>query len=307
MTRAILHRVARGVTTILIVATLVFIIVRVTGDPVRALLPEGTPTGLEDVYRRRWGLDQPVWQQYVLYLTGIARGDFGQSYFGGGSALTVVLERVPATLNLAIPSFIISTLLGVTSGTVAALRRGRLLDRVLSSTSLVASTVPPFIVGVLLVFLFSVTLRWFPSAGDQTLQHLVLPLITLTIVPAAVLARMTRASMADALALPSVDHAKALGLPRHVQVLQYALPNALLPLLTVLGFELAYMIAGSSVIEVLYGWPGVGRLFIQAADRSDYAVVQTIVILITASVVTFLALTDTAYRAADPRLRRRAR
>lgn len=305
MFSVIATRIFRALATITIVATVVFTIIRITGDPIRSFVPEGTPPEIENLYRQRFGLDKPIWEQYLVYLKGIARGDFGQSYFESSPAMDVVLQRIPATLQLTVPAFVLSSLTGIFIGIFAALHRGRWIDRVLSSTSVVFSAIPSFALGVVLVLVFAVVLHWFPSAGNQTPRHLILPLITMLIAPAALLARMTRASMADALSLPSLDHAAGLGIPRWRRIVQYALPNALLPLITLLGFELAYLLAGSSVIEVLFSWPGVGKLFVQAANQHDFAVVQCVVLLVTTSVVLVNAMVDISYRVADPRLRRR--
>lgn len=299
----ILTRVVRGLATILLVATFVFVTVRLTGDPIRSLLPEGTPASIEEQYRQRWGLDQPIQEQYLHYLAGLLRGDFGQSYFEARPAMAVVLDRIPTTLALAIPAFFLSTVVGVTTGTIAALRRGRLLDKALTSVNVVLGALPPFALGVMLVLAFAVGLGWFHSSGSELPKDLILPMVAMATAPAAMLARMTRAAMCDALAMPCVEHAKALGVSAPRRVLQYAIPNALLPIVTLLGFDAAYLIAGSSVIEVLFGWPGVGRLFVQAVNQHDFAVVQCVVIVITTSVVVVFALTDVAYRWIDPRLR----
>lgn len=304
MTKEILVRLLRGLATILIVATVVFIIVRLTGDPVRSVLPDGTAPEIEQQYRERWGLDRSLPEQYLTYLLGIFRGDFGRSYFDADSALNVVLSRIPATLALTVPSFIVATAAGLLFGIIAALRRGGALDRFITTTSVIFGAVPSFVLGVILVLVFSVSLGWLPSAGNSTPAHIVLPLVTMAVASGASLARMTRASMADALAMPSMEHAKSLGISPIKRVLGYALPNAMLPLITVIGFELAYLLAGSSVIEVLFSWPGIGRLFVQAADRNDFAVVQAVVILITVSVVIVNALIDISYRVLDPRLRK---
>jgi peptide/nickel transport system permease protein len=298
-------RIFRALATIAIVATVVFTIIRITGDPIRSFVPEGTPPEIENLYRQRFGLDKPIWEQYLVYLKGIAHGDFGQSYFESSPAMDVVLQRIPATLQLTVPAFVLSSLTGIFVGIFAALHRGRWIDRVVSSTSVVLSAIPSFALGVVLVLVFAVFLHWLPSAGNQTPRHLILPLIAMLIAPAALLARMTRASMADALSLPSLEHAAGLGIPRWRRIVQYALPNALLPLITLLGFELAYLLAGSSVIEVLFSWPGVGKLFVQAANQHDFAVVQCVVLLVTTSVVLVNAMVDISYRVADPRLRRR--
>ncbi len=304
MISAVLIRVVRSIVAILIVVTLVFVVVRLTGDPIRSVLPENTPEDIVQQYRIKWGLNGSLWQQYVDYIKGLLHGDFGRSYFDDTGALNAVVTRVPATLELAVPAFVLSTVAGLGLGITAAVRKGSALDRIISSGSIAMAALPGFLLGVVLMLIFGVKLHWLPTAGNNGLDHLVLPVITMAGTTAGVLARITRTSMIEALALPCLAHARALHVRRRRRTFAHALPNAALPLITVLGFELAYLVAGSSIVEVLFSWPGVGRLFVQASERNDFAVVQCIVVLVTVSVVIVYALTDVLYRVVDPRLRR---
>jgi peptide/nickel transport system permease protein len=302
-TRAIIIRVVRSLAAILIVITLIFCVVRLTGDPVRSVVPESAPPSMVEHYRKLFGLDAPLWRQYVVYLGGLLRGDFGASYFDANGALYIVLQRVPATLRIAVPAFLLSTVLGLVLGILAAARAGGRLDRAISSTAIGFAALPNFLLGVVLMLVLGVRLQWLPTVGDSAPGAMVMPVITMALPATAMLTRVTRSAMADALALPCLAHAAAIHVNSRRRLFVHALPNAARPILTVIGFEVAYLVAGSSVIEVLFSWPGVGALFVQAAEQNDYAVVQCIVVLITVSVVIVHALTDLAYRLVDPRLR----
>jgi peptide/nickel transport system permease protein len=301
--RAIVSRVVRSLAAVLIVVTLVFFVVRLTGDPVRSLVPENAPQTTVDHYRRLFGLDAPLWQQYLLYLRGLLHGDFGASYFDANGALNIVLERIPATLQIAIPAFVLSTVVGLALGILAAAHAGGLLGRTISSTAIGFAALPNFVVGIVLILVLGVQLRWFPAAGDDSVDSMIMPVLTMALPPAAILARVTQTSVIEALALPCVAHAQAIHVSRRRRIMAHALPNAARPILTIIGFDLAYLVAGSAVVEVLFGWPGVGALFVRASEQNDYAVVQCIVVLVTISVVLVHALTDVAYSLVDPRLR----
>jgi peptide/nickel transport system permease protein len=303
LTRAIVVRVVRSLAAILIVVTLVFFVVRLTGDPVRALVPENAPQETVDHYRRLFGLDAPLWQQYFYYLRGLLRGDFGASYFDANGALDIVMQSIPATLQIAIPAFLLSTVVGLVFGILAASHSGGRLGRIISSTAIGFAALPNFVIGIVLILVLGVQLRWFPTAGNASVASMVMPTLTMAMPPAAILARVTQASMIEALALPCVAHAQAVHVSRRRRILAHALPNAARPILTIVGFDFAYLVAGSAVVEVLFGWPGVGALFVRASQQNDYAVVECIVVVVTISVVIVHALTDMAYRLVDPRLR----
>jgi len=207
MISAVLIRVVRSIVAILIVVTLVFVVVRLTGDPIRSVLPENTPEDIVQQYRIKWGLNGSLWQQYVDYIKGLLHGDFGRSYFDDTGALNAVVTRVPATLELAVPAFVLSTVAGLGLGITAAVRKGSALDRIISSGSIAMAALPGFLLGVVLMLIFGVKLHWLPTAGNNGLDHLVLPVITMAGTTAGVLARITRTSMIEALSLPCLAHA----------------------------------------------------------------------------------------------------
>nr|WSY48843.1 ABC transporter permease [Streptomyces sp. NBC_00886] len=304
MISAIAARAVRAVLTVWMVVTAVFVIIRLTGDPIRSLLPENTPAPIVAEYRHRWGLDKSMVEQYWTYLGGVTHGDFGVSYFDSQGALHDVLGKIPATLDIALPAFVIAAVSGTAAGILAAVNRGGRADRVVTMGAVAFASFPPFLIGVVLMLVFGVELKWLPTAGSGSTASLILPIVTLVLASTPPIARIARASMSTALNLPCIAHAQALHVSRRRQIVAHALPQAALPLMTVLGFQLSYLIAGSTVIEVLFSWPGVGRLFVQAANQHDFSVVQCVVLLVTVSVVVVNALTDLAYQAADPRLRR---
>ncbi len=303
LARAIVIRVIRSLAAILIVVTLAFFVVRLTGDPVRSLVPENAPQTEVDQYRKLFGLDAPLWQQYLYYIRGLFHGNFGASYFDANGALDIVMQRVPATLQIAVPAFLLSTATGLTFGIFAASHSGGRFGRIISSVAIGFAALPNFVVGIVLILVLGVQLHWFPTAGNTSPGSMVMPVLTMALPPAAILARVTQSSMIEALALPCLAHARAIHAGRRRRITAHALPNAARPILTTVGFDFAYLVAGSAVVEVLFSWPGVGALFVQASEQNDYAVVQCIVVLVTVSVVIVHALTDLAYRVVDPRLR----
>jgi peptide/nickel transport system permease protein len=258
--RVIFSRMARAMATLWLVVTLVFVLLRVSGDPLLALLPDDTDPRTVEAYRERWGLDRPLLVQYGYYVANVVRGDLGRSFRDGREAIDIVIERVPKTLELGLSALLVGVLLGIPAGTVAALWRGTFVDRTLMMISVLGYSVPTYFLGLLLILLFSLTLRWLPSAGSGTLSHLVMPAMTLGAWIAASLARFTRSALLDVLEQPYMRTARAKGLTRLAQIAQHAFPNAAIPIVTLLGIMIGHLIAGSVIVETVFAWPGVGRL-----------------------------------------------
>jgi peptide/nickel transport system permease protein len=290
--------------TLWLVVTLVFVLLRVSGDPLLVLLPDDTDPRTVEIYRARWGLDRPLPVQYGYYVASVFRGDLGRSFRDGREAMDIVLERVPKTLELGLSALLIGVLLGIPAGTVAALWRGTFVDRTLMMISVLGYSVPSYFLGVLLILLFSLTLRWLPSAGAGTLTHLAMPAMTLGTWIAASLARFTRSAVLDVLEQPYMRTARAKGLTRLAQITRHALPNAAIPTVTLLGLMIGHLIAGSVIVETVFAWPGVGRLTVTSVTSRDLAIVQTIVLLVAASMVTSNLVVDLLYGWLDPRIRR---
>jgi peptide/nickel transport system permease protein len=305
MPRFILSRLAHAALTIAMVVTFAFVVLRLSGDPAQIILGADAEPEAVDAFRASWGLDDPVWLQYFRYFGAILSGDLGRSMRDGRDAMTLVLERVPATLALTLPALVIKLGLGIPAGMLAALHRNSLLDRAVMALAVAGFTVPSFVLGLLLVLVFAVQLGWLPSGGQGTWQHAVLPVITLGVGGAAVLARFTRSAMLEVLGQPYIRTASAKGVPWGAVVRGHALPNAAIPTVTIIGFMVGSLIAGAVVVESVFSWPGVGRLLVVAVANRDLAVVQCILLLVAGTMVTSNLVVDLLYGVLDPRLRSR--
>ncbi|RKK02832.1 ABC transporter permease subunit [Pseudoroseomonas wenyumeiae] len=303
MLRFLGTRLARALLTLVLVVTFAFVVLRLSGDPALLIMSADAPPEAIAAFRRAWGLDDPLWVQYLRYFGAILHGDLGQSMRDGRSAIDLVAERVPATLALTIPALLIKVGLGIPAGVQAALHRNSWIDRAVMFLAVAGFTVPSFVLGLLLVLLFAVQLGWLPSGGQESWRHAVLPVITLGMGGAAVLARFTRSAMLEVLGQPYMRTALAKGVPWHVAVRRHALPNAAIPTVTIVGFMVGSLLAGAVVVESVFSWPGVGRLLVVAVANRDLAVVQCILLLVAATMVTANLLVDLLYGVLDPRLR----
>lgn len=303
MLRFLLLRFARALITIALVVTFAFVVLRLSGDPALIILgPEAPPEAIV-AFRQSWGLDDPIWQQYLRYFAAIARGDLGVSMRDGQSAISLVTQRIPATLELTIPALFLKLGLGIPAGIYAALHRDSTIDRVVMMAAVAGFTIPSFVLGLLLVLVFAVTLGWLPSGGQDTWLHAVLPVATLGIGGAAILARFTRSAMLEVLGQPYIRTASAKGVPWAKVVRGHALPNAAIPTVTIIGFMVGSLIAGAVVVESLFAWPGVGRLLVVSVANRDLAIVQCILLLVAATMVISNLTVDILYGFLDPRLR----
>lgn len=297
------RRALRGLLTLWAVASVVFIGSRISGDPTFWLLPDDAPIEQREALRTQLGLDGSLTDQYGHYLAQVSRGDFGLSFRERRPVIEMFIERIPATLRLAGISFLLSLLLGVPIGIVAALNRNTTLDRLVMSLSFFGQALPNFVLGIALILVFSLSLRVLPSGGDATWRHYLMPVITLGTASAAGLARLTRSGMLDVLQQDYMRTAAAKGLTRSVVVLKHGLRNGFLPVLTVLGFQLGTLITGSVVVETVFAWPGMGRLIVTAVTQRDYPVLQFSVLVVAGSVVLANTLVDILYGTLDPRVR----
>ncbi|WP_168201724.1 ABC transporter permease [Phreatobacter aquaticus] len=296
-------RLLRALITIALVVTFAFVVLRLSGDPALIILgPEAPPEAIA-AFRTAWGLDEPLWKQYFSYFGAIAQGELGRSMRDGRSAIALVAERIPATLALTIPALLLKLGIGIPAGIFAALNRGSLADRMVMLLSVAGFTVPSFVLGLVLVLIFAVQLGWLPSGGQDSWRHAILPVITLGIGGAAVLARFTRSAMLEVLGQPYVRTASAKGVPWRRVVIGHALPNATIPTVTIIGFMVGSLIAGAVVVESVFSWPGVGRLLVVAVANRDLAVVQCILLLVAATMVVSNLIVDFLYGFLDPRLR----
>jgi ABC-type dipeptide/oligopeptide/nickel transport system permease component len=304
MTRFLVRRLLLTIPVLLGVATLVFALIHlVPGDPVQAMLGESaSPQDIADL-RSRLGFDQPLLVQYGGFLKGVLTGDLGSSLRTDRPVAATIVERLPATFELAGAAMIVATLIALPLGIIAAVGARTPVDYAATALALLGISIPNFWLGPLLAIGFSVTLGWLPVSGRGTLAHLVLPAITLGAPLAAVLARMTRASVIEELGELYVLAARARGVSRARAVLRHAFPNSLIPIVTVLGLQFGAVLTGAVITETIFAWPGVGRLLIQSISFRDYPVVQGCILLIAVTYVAMNLLTDLAYGLLDPRIR----
>ncbi|TKT82429.1 ABC transporter permease [Aquamicrobium sp. LC103] len=300
--RYVLSRLLGGLLTLLLIVTLTFFALRLSGDPIQVLLPDTTPQEVVELYRERWGLDQPLAVQYVKYVVGIFHGDFGLAFSDGRSALQVVLERVPATAMLALAAIAIGVICGIGGGIVAALNRNSAIDRAVIAFAVFGYAVPNFFFGILLILLFTVKLGWLPSSGSGTIWHLIMPALTLGLWASTPLARITRASVLETLGQPYMVTVRAKGLPYYYGVFRHALPNAAIPIITILGLNFGTLIGGAVITETVFAWPGIGRLTVSAVANRELAIVQVIVLFVATIMVSINLVVDLLYTWIDPRI-----
>ena len=299
-----LRRFAVLIPTVLGAITLVFFFLHmIPGDPVEVMLGETAQQADKERLREELGLNLPVHVQYGNFLTRIAQGDLGDSYFYRRPVVQVIAERIPATMELAVVAFLVAGLIAIPLGIIAALREGTTVDNLSVLFSLVGVSMPNFWLGPLLIILFSIKLGWFPVSGRTGAASLVLPAITLGIALAAFLSRMTRASLLERLGEDYLTVARAKGLPEWKVILKHALRNALIPIITVMGLQIGVLLSGAIITENVFAWPGIGTLLINAIEARDYPLVQGCVLLISLSYVLVNLVTDLVYGWADPRIR----
>jgi len=303
MLRFLLIRLCRAALTVALVVTFAFVVLRMSGDPALIIMSVDAPPEAIAAFRKAWGLDDPIWLQYLRYFSAIGQGELGQSMRDGRPAMQLVLERIPATLALTLPALALKLGIGIPAGIYAALHRDSLMDRIVMVTAVAGFTVPSFVLGLVLVLVFSVQLGWLPSGGQESWRHAILPVLTLGIGGAAVLARFTRSAMLEVLGQSYIRTASAKGVPWARVVRGHALPNAAVPTVTVVGFMVGSLIAGAVVVESVFSWPGVGRLLVVAVANRDLSVVQCILLLVAMTMVSANLIVDLLYGLLDPRLR----
>jgi peptide/nickel transport system permease protein len=300
---SILHPLAMIVVPLWAIATIVFFLSRLGGDPAAMMLPAGTP--LEDIERFRvlMGFDRPLFEQYFVFLADALRGDFGASIEDGRPAFTVILERLPASMELALASLVFGIVLGGTAGYVSAVWRGGWIEFFAMSLALLGQATPKFWLGIMLIMVFSVWLGVLPTGGRDSWVHLILPAITLGTFTAATIARFLRSSMLEVLGEDYVRTAWSKGLLPAAVYRKHVLRNALLPIITVLGLLIGESIGNAMIVETIFYWPGVGNTILQAISRKDFAVLQAGVIVLSFIFILTNTIVDLVYTMVDPRIR----
>ena len=301
--RFVLIKLARALITLWLVVTFAFVILHMSGDPIEILIGDQAEQEVIERYRALYGLDRPMHEQYLRYFFGVATGDLGFSLSDQRPVVDLLAEAIPATLELGLTALVVSMLIGIPLGIIAALNRNKAIDRFVMTFAVLGFSIPNFFLGILLILFFSLWLRWLPTAGMGTWAHLVMPALTLGTAAAGSLARFTRSSMLEVLNKLYMRTAVAKGVPRARRIRWHALPNAAIPLVTVLGFRLGDLIAGSIVTETVFAWPGVGRALVSAVTARDLAVVQGVLLLTACTMVVANFLVDVAYGWIDPRIR----
>ena len=304
MTRHLFLRLLFILPALWLILTMVFLLVHIVpGDPVQQMLGEGARAEDLQQLRHALGLDRPLHVQYGRYLAGLLRGDWGQSFRFQMPVLRVVLERYPATLELAVVGLLVCAAIGIPAGMLAARRRGHPADRAVGFFTLLGLSVPNFALGPVLILAFSIQLGWLPVSGRGALANFVLPAVTLGAALAAILTRMVRSSMIEELSSDYVRTARAKGLAESAVLFRHAFRNALIPIVTILGLQFGTLLAGTIVTETIFSWPGIGRLTVQAIAARDYPLLQGCILVIAFSYVVVNLLTDFVYALVDPRVR----
>jgi peptide/nickel transport system permease protein len=304
----ITRRLLQGILIIFLVSVITFVIMRLLpGDPLMLLLGEGRikmTNELREAIRHKWGFDRPYYEQYLIWIASLLRGDFGESLVRRGVPVRqMILEAAPVTGFLNLVSLLIAAVIAIPAGILAGVRRNSLFDYGTAFFSTLGVSLPNFWVALMAIITFAVMLDWVPPYGLKTWRGYILPVAVLAVEQMALLARVMRGATIETLTQDYVRTARAKGLAEHVVVTRHAVRNALLPVVTVVGFQIAYILSGTIVIETIFALPGIGRLFIDSLGRLDYQVVQSLVVVLSALVVLVNLLTDLVYAVVDPRIR----
>ncbi len=299
----LVQRLWQAVLVLLAVSVLSFVLIFLSGDPVASLVPLNARQEDVDNIRRQYNLDQPIVVQYAIFLRRAVAGDLGESFKFRSDALSVVLGRLPNTMLLACTSMLLSMLISLPLGILAASYKGRLPDALSSLVALLGISMPSFWLGVILILVFAGGLRWLPASGSGTWQHLVLPTITVSAFATGLLIRLVRRSVADTMAQMFVVTARSKGLSERTIAWTHVLRNSAIPVVTVMGLQFGALLGGSVVVETVFAWPGVGWLMIQAIEARDLPVIRAAVLMLALFIVVINLVVDVLYTLLDPRIR----
>jgi ABC-type dipeptide/oligopeptide/nickel transport system permease component len=304
MAAFLVRRLLLTLPVVWIVVTLVFALIHlVPGDPVAQMLGEGAPLPEIQRMRHELGLDRPILDQYKTYIAGLVKGDLGVSFRNQQSVAKAIATRFPATLLLTAAAILVSLLISIPLGVLAAVRRGRFTDKAIGVFTLFGISLPNFALGPMLILLFSIALGLLPVSGRGSFAHLILPAGTMGMALAAITTRMVRASMLEEIQQDYVRTARAKGLAERTVLFKHALRNGLLPVVTILGLQAGALLAGAIITETIIAWPGLGRMTVQAINSRDYPLLQGCILTISLSYIVINLLTDVVYSIVDPRIR----
>jgi len=302
MTRFLVGRVVQAVLTVLVLTFVIFMIGRLTGNPADTMLPADAPASQREALIERMGLDQPLLQQYWLYISNFARGDFGTSVRTGGPVVDVVIPRLMNSLALVSVGFIMALVVGIPLGIAAAVRPNRFVDRIAMGVALIGQSVPSFLSGLLLLLVFGVSLHWLPTSGMGDWRNYILPGLTMAWFLVAAIVRLMRSSMLEVLGEDYVRTARAKGLNNLAVISKHAARNALLPVVTYIGMMFGIAIASAISTEVIFSWPGLGRLAYESVIWRDFPLLQFTVVIWALIIVAINLMVDLAYVYLDPRI-----
>lgn len=304
MGRYVLRRLILAIPVLLGVSIGVFLMIDlVPGDPATVLAGDTAGPAQIELIRHELGLDQPLPVQYLHFVERLLQGSLGTSIRSGREVMTEIADRLPYTLELALAAITLSTLVGVTAGVWAAIHRGGAQDHTTMGIAVLGLSIPSFWIGILLIILFSLTLHWLPVAGAGTWQQLVMPTVALAVGSGAIKARITRSTMLEVLGQDYLRTARAKGLRERVVIARHGLKNALIPIVTIVGLQFGGALGGAFIIETIFGWPGVGRLYVQAVTVRDFPIIQGITLAVAVSYLLANLIVDIAYAWLDPRIR----
>ncbi len=298
----LLGRLAQAVPTLIGTSVVVFLLVHMTGDPALLMLPPDAPRSQVEAFRASLGFDRPLIVQYGDFMRGIARGDLGESFRFREPALGLVLQRLPATVQLAGLAVLLASLIGIPLGVLSATARGSWIDAFARGAFFLGQGIPPFWLGLMLMVVFSVQLGVLPSSGRGTIAQLVMPVTTLTVFLTASLARLARGGMIQALQQDYVRTARAKGLGSRSVLFKHALRNTLIPVVTMIGLQIGHLLGGAVVTETIFAWPGVGRLVVDAVHARDFPIVQAAMLVIVTLFIAVNLVVDLVYGLLDPRI-----
>jgi len=302
MLQYLFKRLWHTVYVIIGISVISFFFIHLSGDPVMLMLPaDASHQEIEDL-RQQLGFNDPIYVQYLRFAWQALRGEFGESMYYKVPAMQLILERLPASLELALAAMLIALVVAVPIGIISAVRRGSLLDMGSMLGALFGLSMPHFWLGIMLIMVFSVKLGWLPTSGRGTLAHLIMPSVALGLSLMAMFARLTRSVMLEVLSLDYIRTARSKGLKERVVIAKHAFKNALIPLVTVAGMQFGFLLGGTVIIETVFAWPGVGRLVVQAIFNRDYPLVQAIVLVLAVIFVAVNFIVDMLYMYLDPQI-----
>lgn len=291
------------VPVMFLISIIVFILVYLSGDPVTLMLSETATDEDRRILIAALGLDQPMYIQYLKYMSNLLHGDFGTSFRYNAAALPIVLERLPATFELALASMVVATVISVPLGILSATKRNSILDVGITGIAVLGKAMPSFWLGIMLILLFSVTMSFFPVSGHGTLSHIVLPAFTLGTGIAAEMTLLIRSSMLEILSQDYIRTARSKGVSEQIVIYKHAFRNSLIPVVTIMSLQTSLLIGGTLITETIFSWPGMGQLVIQAVNARDMSIVQAAVFVIALLVICSNLLADLIYRYLDPRIK----